>query len=667
MARRSAALARRRLRGALAAGVSLLLAAACEPPQSSPKPISNARATVAPLDAGTACVGADAHAKHASLGYGCTTCHACGGVLELSVCFTFPGGTTTANAQVVRDGSSATCSVGCHSPLGAASPPVDWTHGPLACTDCHSNLAPATIAVHSSHLTAAPDPSGACVSCHDQSNHTSGQVRILGGDGASGDGACTSCHAGQGQTLAGLSPPLLVGWNDTVNGDFHGARLGTCSIDRYWYTAGTTKYYRTESYQPCASAGPNDVNVVPTGFGGTLKPPYVRNQDALPCDTCHDPHSSGNAFLLAANVNGTPVPAGAIDRAGVGAQALCNACHEGDRHAYCKSCHRAAMITDLEGYTYFDPASPAVDPMPDGSACFFCHGHEGLQNMKVAAPAFPSSHPNGGGDCTHCHGGWRPGPIEYAAPVIAQGNWSYVPPATAYYLALYPEQPSPAVWLQPNGTVFAVTETSASIYWETNEPATSYVAYGVVAAGHVVGYNAFATSSADPANPSGYYLIHRVDLTGLTPNTTYAWRIRTSDRFRNVTETPLQTFRTVDPDAPPAPTLVPEPFQYNSGGTGNDPWVWWVGQPLQWQPVTSPGGGAVQYRLQLTTDPTFTANAVDTVLTETSYPLSLSGPLASYVQWMWRVMAIDPATGRESIWSDVDAFGVGVGDPYTYY
>jgi hypothetical protein len=162
-------------------------------------------------------------------------------------------------------------------------------------------------------------------------------------------------------------------------------------------------------------------------------------------------------------------------------------------------------------------------------------------------------------------------------------------------------------------------------------------------------------------------MIHRVDLAGLTPNTTYTWRIRTSDRFRNVTETPLQTFRTVDPDAPPAPALVHEPEQYNSGGSGNDPWVYWVGQPLQWQSVTSPGGGAVQYRLQLTTDPTFTANAVDAVLTETSYPLSLSGPLGSYVIWQWRVMAIDAATGRESIWSAVDAYGVGVGDPYNGY
>ena len=84
-----------------------------------------------------------------------------------------------------------------------------------------------------------------------------------------------------------------------------------------------------------------NVNVVPTGFGGTLKAPYARNQGPVDCEDCHGAHASANSFLLATVVNGTVLPPGSIDRAGVGAEQLCNACHQGDRHEACKSCHRA--------------------------------------------------------------------------------------------------------------------------------------------------------------------------------------------------------------------------------------------------------------------------------------------------------------------------------------
>jgi phosphodiesterase/alkaline phosphatase D-like protein len=85
----------------------------------------------------------------------------------------------------------------------------------------------------------------------------------------------------------------------------------------------------------------------------------------------------------------------------------------------------------------------------------------------------------------------------------------------------------------------------------------------VGAAGQVIAYSPFVAGSVDPANPPGWNTSHRVDLTGLMPNTTYVWRVRTRDAFRNETHTALGTFRTVDPAGPPAPVLVHEPDQYN--------------------------------------------------------------------------------------------------------
>jgi predicted CxxxxCH...CXXCH cytochrome family protein len=463
---------------------------------------------------------------------------------------------------------------------GVACADCHGSAGQLTCTSCHRRV-PGDAENRSSHLAGAGTSSGDCRTCHDASQEANGHYRLPGRGGEFPDDSCRSCHDGQGVALSGRTPPLLVGWTDTVAGDWHGARTGT-------------------------------------GHGGTLAAPYARRQAPLPCTACHAHHASANAFLFRATVNGRPVPAGAIDRAGVGAEALCTACHEGERHAGCLACH-------------------AVDPEPPGKPCFWCHGHEGISNWTP---------PTG---CDACH-------------------YINMPPVERIPPALSP-------WSSPS--VSGITATSATFRWSTTETATSYVEYGIAIAGSVSGDGARVGS-------------HAVTLTGLEPATTYVWRVRSSDEFRNVLVGPLSTFRTPAADEVPWPDLAPV-----SAGTQTPNTT--AVATLLWYPVTAPSATAVEYEVQLASDPGFTflekasLGRTDTTLTtgnsgwiagtattDGSWPRrpalgfdalltdlpqdQCAGPPDVNAYW-FRVRARD-ATGKVSAWSDAGSFTAGAIDPY---
>lgn len=693
----------------------MLSFAACKarPPQSGSASAGTRSQAASAVVVAAVCDGSGPHAKHASAGFACVTCHPGGGLLGFSD-VTFPGGTRTAGGTVVFDGPATTCTVGCHGPLGAEPLAVAWNHGPLACVDCHRTLAPGGSL--SSHPLGSVPQSISCDGCHDLSRHTSGQVVLLYGTGD----ACVACHSGQGQTLGDRTPPLLVGWGDAARGDFHGARGGTCRFDQldvlgarsigqgglpcpggqpdapgglritphWWYASGIAGRWESTcdletvdangsrigsvvTHQPCPAGtilnwncGPQgDPDCYPTtlvirGFGGTLLPPHARGHGELTCGGCHDFHGSTNSFLLAARVNGVTIAPGTIDRAGVGAQALCNACHSGQRHEVCMTCHRAQYVTDGI-YWWFE--GPVVDPAPDGSACFYCHGHEGILQMEVATPAYPGgNHPfgaisggrnsNGRPECSHCHSSWKPPPTEYVPPRITAYAWSQ-PNNPSLSIS---GQPDPQVYMPVNGVVFDVTPSSAKIYWETDERATSWVEYGVGTAGYFAG------------NGSHIYY-HQVTLAGLTPGTTYIWRVRTSDRFRNVTEPPLQTFTTLGNGTIPRP--VPVPLGTIWGGDGGTT----AGAWLQWSAVAAPSGNPVQYRAVLGADPNVSTapfatpsppyqSAADSGwIDATSFPVTLvnlpdecSGSLGQ--PYYWKVIARDAVLGTTSDWSFTDRF-----------
>lgn len=559
-----------------------------------------------------------------------------------------PGGTRTTGAQATVAGASTTCLVACHFPLGAPAPsaPVAWSVvGPLPCTSCHARIDPGGMvptpragpSLHDPVFSEARPPSGeptTCFSCHAAAAHDA--THLTGAPGLVADrdvnAACIGCHsppsgpgaAPEGQVLhsgAGVAssrtPPVLPGWSeatiDATSGDFHGGRRGTC-------------FDPNRGPVPCAPG------VVPTGYGGTLKAPWARGQAAMPCTACHAGHASANAFLLAPVVNGTAIPAGAIDRAGVGAEKLCEACHEGGRHDRCKECHTDAYVCD-QGQCWMDPAANHVDPAPPGSACFWCHGHEGIlqwtepysgQNMQT-------------GNCAHCH--------SFSMPAV-----DYRPPAISW-----------------NGsvTVSSITSTTAKVAWQTDEASTSWVEYGT-APGWVAGSPSLVAS-------------HVVALAGLAPGTTYAWRIRSADAHRNVLQLGTWSFTTTPAGGVPFPDLVP---------------VGWAGVPtpqttetvaLQWHTVASPAGNPVEYRVQLASDETFTTlangsppdsgwipgapgSAADLrtfTVTLTNLPQDdCSSATPPSTPYYWRVKARDTVTFVESDWSPVDVFQALAYDPY---
>ena len=101
-------------------------------------------------------------------------------------------------------------------------------------------------------------------------------------------------------------------------------------------------------------------------------------------------------------------------------------------------------------------------------------------------------------------------------------------------------------------TATNITTNSATVTWTTNEPATSQVDYGLTTS-----YG--STTTLDPALVTA----HSVVLTGLAPNTTYNYRVRSIDAAGNERVSANSTFKT----AVRADTIAPTVQSINRAGT----------------------------------------------------------------------------------------------------
>ncbi len=123
--------------------------------------------------------------------------------------------------------------------------------------------------------------------------------------------------------------------------------------------------------------------------------------------------------------------------------------------------------------------------------------------------------------------------------------------------------------------------TQPVVSWTTNEPATSYVDWGLT--------TAYELGSAGYATPQ---TSHSLSFGPLTLGTTYHWRIRTADALGNVTTSADST--TLPIAGPPAPSLASVTNTSVPVGSYGP-----VAPTFTWSPVTAPSGNAVQYQVYL--------------------------------------------------------------------
>ena len=120
----------------------------------------------------------------------------------------------------------------------------------------------------------------------------------------------------------------------------------------------------------------------------------------------------------------------------------------------------------------------------------------------------------------------------------AAGNWS-----TAATDTIVLDRTAPTI---SGRTATNITGSSAQITWTTNEAATSRVEYGLT-----TGYGSLTTLDATLVTA------HSVALTGLVPNTTYNYRVRSIDAAGNEAISANSTFKTTavaDTIPPSTPT-----------------------------------------------------------------------------------------------------------------
>ena len=565
--------------------VALLSLAACNRGTAPTSASQRAAVTRSKADTALACTPAGAHAAHQGGFFNCQLCHPCGGALAIATT-QLPDGFAVSGTVTKDVSGNANCTVTCHG-----SQTVSWTNTSLGCSNCHGQWQGGSAGAISSHgidptqgLTAnAP----MCTRCHNTADHFDPSMAVVNADtGASVLTSsatpaqitvfCTSCHDGLGKAIGGETPPLLLGYATTTSGDFHGARAGT-------------------------------------GFGGSLAAGFQLGQGPLDCTYCHEPHASNNAFLFAPIVNNTSIAGGTITRSGMGAEALCSACHIGDSHGGCRTsgCHDGQTV--LGSPT--DNVTRLVDPAladATGKPCFLCHGHEGIQNFSM--PTW-DGHPAASGNyCNHCHSHWFPQLVT-------------TPPAIRNLL------------------VTNITTNSATIVWDTDVPTTTFVERG----------------SPDLATMEGStdLVTHHVwPLSGLTQGATYTYRVRSSDQFRNFTEAPAQpaSFTTASPGPngfEPAPTGL---AAYNDPAFLN---LVAVAQPdtsaavtLKWSAITS-ASGPTKYRVVVSTSANFSTTLFGLADVTTNATTFTLGGLQPYpgINYYWRVMAIDTVSGAQSAWS----------------
>ncbi|GEM_PF-2289437 len=184
-------------------------------------------------------------------------------------------------------------------------------------------------------------------------------------------------------------------------------------------------------------------------------------------------------------------------------------------------------------------------------------------------------------------------PIVYNSPVIVDAGAKYYlygltsSSMAPYHVALSPITNDITPPLISNVAANGITTSAATISWTTDEASDSQVEYGLTTS-----YG--ASTSLNPALVTS----HAGTLSGLQPNTTYHYRVKSKDAAGNLAVSGNFTFTT----APPTPafevTLEAESMPVKTGGSERPPgWGMW-GNGYLAQTVTFPRTDTYRFTLR---------------------------------------------------------------------
>jgi predicted CxxxxCH...CXXCH cytochrome family protein len=385
----------------------------------------------------TAAANSATHQAHLAKGYSCAICHsstaadattlAAGAIQGSHVNGTadvaFSGFLTQLNGTPGSYNAAAgTCSsVYCHSD-GANNAPLtvpDWDDSATgSCGSCHDVTGETLPDAHNKHVFAADGPQLACTVCHTNSGSGSDHVNQFvdtvanlqlavcnschGVDGAevapiwktAGSDDCVTCHSGSAlSTIGTLAPDKTLALSKG-----HNLVSGSYSVSNNPAANKTCADCHDKTAAHLSGSGNLRLK---TGFSCTSCHSTMVTHQAQACSACHDPHGTGNIYMV--KTNSTPFSGSVVFTGKTGT----NSYDEADSvngDDICATCHTATT------HNLANASGPAHN---EGNGCIPCH----LPHTETTG-AFGIG---AGTTCDGCHG-FPPADTAHQGHNITTGN-----------------------------------------------------------------------------------------------------------------------------------------------------------------------------------------------------------------------------------------------------
>ncbi len=440
-----------------------------------------------------------------------------------------PHGTTPAKTSY--------CSGICHSlvTMPGASIGIPVTDRQV-CYNCHGN----TLSTVPPAGSNGPNVEARFFECDEQTKPTSATVHPV----TSGL-LCTDCHNPHRDPTAGYTGLLRA--IDAVTNRAVESKPGSPVGPAFcWACHGTKASARIEARIPgywSRTGGDRKTGYAPSAHAS------VDATAGVTCVLCHDAHGGPTDSLL------PTAQALTCTRGGAGA------CHSSGANAVGGSNVFSQFTTSTNDLTHHDVMPKAQTVTGARIRCTSCHDPH---RDTVATPAAD--------------------PDDQRMPMNVGGVPSVVAADGSVYVlvgAAHDGTPPQITNLALDGT--GDRWNAPVITWTTNEPATSWIDWGLTTA-----YERGNETSGMPFGNANLVTAHSVQMTGLEEGVTYHYRVRTTDALGNTRYSADMTFGPMHPPPAPVPDHHPDVTIYSP-------------EPVTftWSPVVAPDGDPVEYQVYI--------------------------------------------------------------------